>query len=623
LQKLPPALRLGLRVLGVQQRARVIPAVVVVTDAGSYLDAVGSWTPGARFPVLIDDGSAASRERIAMFVRGFEGARVVRWATTPERREAEFTNVPRARLVDAMTRARGFAAGTTPEELAAAWKAGGYEPPGVVVMHEQDAAWPAGVALAAGRCEWAAFIGARQGVDTLASPAEADDLERQVEAAAEASGFAWRGLGDALDAVSLCLHTPNRLDKGQGEFLAVTDRIGRSGDGVEMTTRWAYTGQVFGGPSRAAYAAMCSLFIQPRTAWLFDGYPDTPPWSVYDCGKAGEVLTQAGLAVEVMDTPRQSARDWRVRAARPIEGGVVLVNTKGNDDFFDLEKGQCRPGDVPWMLRPAAAHVVHSWSATNIGNRERLGGRWLERGVFAYAGSVHEPYLSAFVPTPAVAGRLASGGAFGACVRHDEAKVWKIAVIGDPLYTLGRPAAREDGPLPLEGAVEVTANLRDLLTSGKYEEALGAMVLAGREADAVKLVTGLMEREPGAITPGAAGVAVPLLTRAGRNDLVWRAFARLDAAGRRDPSLRDALWLTSLPLLEGNPDPAMMDLLQEHVRADMPVRDAMTLGAAWRRMRGHGEAVAMLREVRTHLPTEALRTQLDGAMNSPPEAWGN
>jgi len=42
-------------------------------------------------------------------------------------------------------------------------------------------------------------------------------------------------------------------------------------------------------------------------------------------------------------------------------------------------------------------HFIHSWSAVTPDDRNTVGGRWLSNGVYAYVGSVDEPYVQAFV----------------------------------------------------------------------------------------------------------------------------------------------------------------------------------------------------------------------------------
>jgi len=610
----------------VQRIAKLLNTVVIVPDAPSYLAAIGAWTPTQRFPVLIDDGSFECHDQIARFVRGYGAANVVRWrigggdATHPA--PDSFNTVTEADIGTAVARSWGLPQEqATLSNLGTLWKFNTFQPLGLVAVNTEDPAWPAGAALASARGQVLVFVKTKRGVDTLMSPADADALSRTLEEAAEASGVPWRQTGDGLEAITLCLNTPNRLDKGGGEFLAVTDRIGRLGTGVTADARWAWCGQIFGSPSRAVYHAMCSLFIQPRGAWLFDGYSESPPWNEYDATKAGSLFTQAKFSVEVMDTPRQGAADWRLRAARPVDAGVILVNSSGNDDFFNLQPGKARPGDVPILLKPAVVHIVHSWSATNAGNRDRLAGRWLERGAFCYAGSVHEPYLQAFLPTPVVAARLLTGAPFGAAVRPDTSPLWKITVIGDPLFTLTQERALVDEPLPLEGGAGIRDGIRASLDAKNFAAAFRDMNLCGMDDASARLAAALLASTPDAIDPGAAEQMVLPLFRAGRTELVWQAFARMDTPRRANPMLRDALWLTTEPLLTGRSDDVLLTTLKGAIRPEQGARDALQLGRAWATRHGRESAMAMLGEVRRGLAA-AQQEDLDRRIGESTERWG-
>lgn len=621
-QPVPPALRLGLRVLALQNSARVIPTVVLVSDPESYLEAISAWRPDRRFPVLIDDQTARSREDIARFVRGFGATRVVRWSS-PGAHAGNWNTVTREALAAAVARSWTLPAEhANQDNLMASWKHNQFAPPGIVVLDPADPAWTAGVALAAARGQILAFAQADQGVDRIMSPPQADQLATTTQDIAEASGWAWKSLGDDLDAVTLCLNAPNRVDKGNAEFYALTDRLGRPSAGGEGTARWAWAGQVFGTASESAYRAMCSLFLQPRSAWLFDGYPDEKPWNFFDATKAGEVLRGFKFDVETLDTPRTGARDWRARAARPVDASLILVNTKGNDDFFELTPGRCTPADVPLLARPALLHMVHSWAFTNAGNRERLGARWLERGVFLAAGSVQEPYLQAFVPTPVVAGRLGSGGVFGAAVRTDDAPLWKIGVYGDPLFTIGREAPRTDEDLPLAGWTDLVSGLRADLKGERYGNAITTLELAGRDADAAKLAEGLLAAEPAQLPPDAGEVGVFVLARAGRNDLVGRAFAVMPPDRQADPALRDVLWLTAHPLLEGDASPDLLRILEKNLRTDNASRDALSLAACVHRRGGRDAALRLIDRAIDATPDPKSKDELRRAKDAPWESWG-
>jgi hypothetical protein len=270
---------------------------------------------------------------------------------------------------------------------------------------------------------------------------------------------------------------------------------------------------------------------------------------------------------------------------------------------------------------PAAVHIVHSWSAEFPSNRDFLAGRWFERGVFAYAGSVHEPFLQAFIPTPKVATRLIAGAPFGVAVRIDGAQLWRIGVFGDPLYTLG-PDVKRVEDAPLEGCVEVGDGLRELMTGGQFAKAIEVLTLCGKDAPAAELIQSLMKTKPEAFTAEVAAASVLPLMRAGDNGGVLAAFMKMDESRQKDPVLRDALWLATYPLMDA-PSEELLRTLRASVRMEQVGRDATDLATAWSLKHGRETAEAMLRELRSTLKEKAQQDAFDQALKAAPEKWGS
>ena len=659
---LPAPLVLGQRIQALRDKVTYLSTVVIVTDAASYIKAIEQWSPTSRFPVLIDDGSKRSRDDIARFVRGYAPSSVVRWEHKPTTGGA--SSAPGAAGFDASSvsaiqqaLARVWTAGGQPagdgaaeqldaSTLAAAWKRMDHRPPGIVVMHANDPAWAAALPLAAAWGQLLLTLDSKPGgnIDHSISIEEADGVERTVSGFAASSGYAWEEMGDAIESITLCLNIPERIKK-DNEFVALSDRLGRKGAGLNMRERWAWTGHIFGTASESAYRAMSSLFLPPRRAWLFDGYPDSSPWNLYDVTKAAEYLTTAGIKCEVDDTPRQGAINWRQRAAGPVTADFIFVNTKGNNDFFDLEPGQCKPGDVPFLVRPAALHFVHSWSLLFPGKRESVGGRWLERGVFVYAGSVHEPFLQAFTPTPSVAGRLMSGAPFAPSIRVEGQPVWKIAVLGDPLYTPGPAVKRsEDGlPAAFAAAKPLAEGLKDLLANEQWDQGILTMKLLGRDADIAKLVAALAQKKGDAVTPGVLREGALAAFMAGNTSVLLMLVNLLPADAPVDPVIADCLWLTAGPLLERGPagrspaaradssgagateaereraeqqradQPALLRALKNYLRADQLEQDARVLSLAWGRQFGPQAITGLFSGWREKYTSAEQRTALQKA----------
>ncbi len=590
-QEMPPSVMLGRRVIAFAHRAEVVPAVVIVQDLPSFVEAVSHWTPRQQFPVLLDDGSQRSQEDIARFVRSFGPERVVRFAF-----EGSVPDEPAARrawIEGALSRVFGAGVEPTPTiALVSRWRDLGHAPPGVVVADDEDEAWAAALALAAGRGQpivWVKRTVAGR-VDGAMHHEATARLVEQIETGCERTGLPWREAGDAIEAVTLCLNTPVkfRADFGEDarERFALTDLVGRHGaleaGRLRPSERWAWAGQITGDASSCIYQAMCSLFYEPSSAWLFDGYPDEQPWNVYDASRAAELLERAGFETVLIDTPRGTHDDWLLSSARALEADLVLVNSKGRPQDFGLVRGQGSYRDAPVLGVPAVVHFVHSWSATKPDDRTTVAGRWRERGAFAYVGSVHEPFLQAFVPTPAVAGRLLSGVALAAAVRADDAgAAWKITVLGDPLLVFAKPRPRSEAELPLEG-VDAGEAIVEAVNDGDFAAAVRGMVLTGKDEDAAEFASAVAVDRPEAFDADLAEAVAIAAFRVADTDLLAQAVAAMGPARAEVTGAADALWLHAEPLLQGGVGGELASALRANLREGTVVRDAVRLARAMR-----------------------------------------
>jgi len=64
-------------------------------------------------------------------------------------------------------------------------------------------------------------------VDTFISADELRKFESAIEAACDATGYSWKSLDDDIDAVTLCMASPNSAQVEPKVVLATTDCIGR------------------------------------------------------------------------------------------------------------------------------------------------------------------------------------------------------------------------------------------------------------------------------------------------------------------------------------------------------------------------------------------------------------
>lgn len=619
IRQVEPIRRAGLRADVLRRAQMVVPTVVIVSDARSYLAAVAEWEGPRRFPVLWDDGSIGSRENIARFVRAFkpEGGGVLRFKAG-----ADTPAWPRARD-DRETLVLSVLARASDERMPdfdsflRDLRAGGVISPGVVLTDVDDTAWPAAVALAAGRSQSIAFIKNPSTLNPPLSPGQADLLEEAAQRAATMTGLAWQGIGDDIDAVTLCLNTGTRIKTGEGprDILSTTDRVGRTGDNGSGR-RWAHTGQIFGSSAQAVYRAMCALFLSPSEAFIFDGYDDTQPWVQFSGSEAADLLRPLGIEPQLHAGPRNTTGHWLALGARPLRAGLIFINSHGTPSVLNFPGGQVRGTDTPLLDRPAVAHVVHSFSLQNAPNRTTVGGALLDRGVYALLGSTDEPYLQAFMPTPMVVRRMGAGVSFGAAVRIDDAPVWKLTVLGDPLITLGPPGTRVEGAEPsLPGeTTKLDTELRAALGDRDLARAARTLTFLGRDRDAARLASAAIADDKAPVTADLAAAAIPALFREGQHEQVLTAYAGLTDELRADPVLADCFWFSARFLLGSSRDQQRVEtLMRVYQRPSSRVADAEEIAMHIRR-RSHADAVLVLESLRQKITQEWEIRQLEEAL---------
>lgn len=675
LQDLPPIIRLGLRAESIRQQSQVTPTVVIVPDTDSFLAAIAEWRPRKRFPILIDDGSWNAREHAARFIRAFAPARVVRWkapepAPWPEPR-AEREAILRTTLARAWAADAGTESPDQPDAIVKLYAKLNWTPLGIVATSVDDPAWPAALALAAGHGQLLTFLeqpaDAWGGINAQLPMSAATAIDAALLSACVAAGVPHRGLGEGIDALTLALALPTRVktpaDDGapqspRGPFvappntpLATSDVLGRLGGHGE---RWAFAAQLWGTSAESLYRAMAALFLQPTDAWLFDGYDQTAGWKAYDAGESAAVLKQANISPTVDDTPRQGLTDFRDRAAgafvprrdpkreppteppaeagrprptpepppqstRPpggIRAGLIAVNTSGQLNLFELKPGNGISADVPTLDIPSLVYFVHSFSAQQPGDRWTIAGRFLDRGAFAYVGSVEEPFLSAFIPTPNFFRRLLGPVPLGAAARLDNAPAWRIAVLGDPLYTLGPPAPRGDPLLPIAAVTDLAESLPEWLKARDWPQVFPALILLNRDRDAVRLASALLKDDPAALTPALAALAAAAAFRTVDFDPFCALYEKSMLTAEAPPALVDMAWHAFWPNIS-RLGPERVGLLGASLRAECFERDADEAARAYRRVAGDGPRRRWLEQQLTQTTDKARQAVLQRLIDAP------
>ena len=588
---IPWPARPGVRIATLRANVPMIDRVVLVPDEATYLEALSEWSLSGRWPVLFEDDEYAP-----MFIRRYKPAEVIRKAATTNK-------LPRNEaLEEAMQRVVCRAWGTG-EDLGQADEAtapstrecfeeAGWKPPGVVITSAKDAAWPAALALAADRGEPLAFLDERFGpVNGSVSAEDWPRLDAQVTALVAATGYPYDQLGDAIDTITIVRELPAKYvtpdDPAGNSRNAVTDGLARRAD----KTCWGFAGWIFGPAPRATYMAMCSIFLQPESALLFDTYQPTPGWSRYAMGKPAASLEEAGLEVEQVASPASSAAAWGNLAPSGVNADLVLVNTKGNQNWFSAaDEKRVYVHDVPILNAPAMVHFIHSWSCIAPENRNTLAGRWLERGAYAYVGSVHEPSLGGFVPPEVLVERLRASVPYLIAARVWGTVAWRIATIGDPLMTILRPvprAAPDTRPITGEDLRDVLKRQTPLAEqSGDWSQALRTINLLGLDEVAMALYRQRLNDNAPADT---MALALGAVFRNGDEQTFLHAIEQIPIS-QVTPLQRDMLWLKWLPTLRTLNDPAQIDLMRALIRTPLGFVDACRLAPVMR-SRGQGELV--------------------------------
>jgi hypothetical protein len=427
----PWPVQTNLRIDILRNNIPIVNRIVIVPDEATFLAAIQKWNLKGHWPILIED-----RKYTPLFVQRFQPEEIVRLPSIKQQ-------LPKnQKLQQLMLKAAATPWNATDTQtLKAKWMELGWEPPGVVITSENDTARTAAVALAAARGQPLVFV-----QDNFGKPNDTLDrgqwkkLQIAVKKAVESTGYFYSQLGDAIDTLTIVrqLAVKYQSPEKPDEQLAVTDGLGRHPNGE----RWAAVGWIYGSEVRSLYQAMCAIFLDTQTAMLYDSYPKQGAWKEYEMNSAASKLKTFGFDVKVVEQPEASLETWRKLASTAWAFDLVLMNSKGYPKSFQVGNGDASVEDLPQLKFPTVVHAIHSWSAAAPDDKNTVAGRWLENGAYAYVGSVSEPFLSAFIPPKLMVDRLLRSAPFLIAARQLESRPWKIATIGDPLMSIGKPKPR-------------------------------------------------------------------------------------------------------------------------------------------------------------------------------------
>ena len=611
---------LGQRTAALERDWPVVNQVVLVPDGRTYLDEIAKWSPEGRWPVLIEDSFFAP-----MFVRGFAPDRVIRresagaMPTDRAEREKLIASSAAEAIVDGFNDVIGAAAkrGVTPSMI--------------VIASADDPAWTAAAALSAGRCAPIYFSSEPYGTpDESMDAARFKALSTELERAADRTGLAWKGLGDAIDAFVVCRNIAWKCDPelapglkieipsgpfptAPGQPVATLNTLGRHADGIW----WAIGSGIFGSEERSAYAAMCSLFAPRRTAWLTNAYESGPGWGAYEVGPAATRFERQGFATQAWSKEQNTIDAWRRVLMGGFDCDVLVANSHGISTQFGLfGGGTATVGDVPLFDRPAAVHFLHSFSLQFPANPTTVGGAFLAHGAYAYYGSVYEPLLPAFTTPELIAERSGYLVPFAVSARVFEgsfARPWRTAAYGDPLVILATPerlGVRRVAP-PTDGAVdlkqEAAANLkrfRDENDTLAIARAMRDLEILGSDEKVIKLWAIAKDLDT---APLAASFALAPMFRA--RDLDAFAGAYL-ACKVTPPKARDMLWQLATPRLNAIADARVVALLARDPRGPDPSVDLALLRPTALRLLGREAWSRVLADAEALVSDETIRGRI-------------
>ena len=595
-QQQPWCVELGLRVAGVEAKIPTLDRVVLVKDEASFLDEISHWRLESRWPVLIEDDIFAPQ-----FIRAFKPAQVLR--RVEQAPNVDDPAVLKAAIETAVSNAWNATAPNTPP--LSAIRAQTYTPPGIAIMDHTDPAWVAGVALAAGRGLVPVFIqGNYGGANDVLAADQFDKLSKAVDQGFITTGLSYGQLGDDLETAVLCKTTAQKtiLDvpatlrpsaRGMpainpAEPVAVTDALCRNVNG----SRYAFCGAIFGSSKYCAYAAMSSLFLSRNSIGAFNSY-QSADFAKYGFSEITQTLPEAGFKLKVWSDTTAHMLDWRQILSQGFDGDVLFLNSSGNSDFFELgtpgktpiqERGA--PGDIPILSKPLVLHMIHSWSLTAPMSHASIGGRWLESGVYAYVGSVQEPYLLAFNPPAEILARCARFVPYLIAARVWEGPFslpWRVATLGDPLMLIQAPkalqlSARKAPPPPVPGQEDLLVNCKNRMIQSKQDTdgatsiaALYELIQRGEDKIATQFWLACAAKS---FAPRMASFALEPLFRQRNADQFLKAYSMVAQPTPRANDMLWQLWGDQLVQIK-NGDTILM--FEKAVRAPWAIND-------WRRL---------------------------------------
>ena len=625
--------KLGIRSAFFARQWPLVDTVVLVPDLPTWLDEIMKWNlRDGRWPVLIEDDYFTR-----LFVRRFAPSTIIRrpsiGSDLPEDPVALEALVRRNRIT-AWGGADAFASGQSMNDL---YRKGNWAPPGIVATSFSDPAWPAAVTLAIAHGQLLRTLDIEfSDIGGAVDSSNTGLLKSKIDSMFDESGWTWGRFGDQLQTLTLCRAFPvrarvvlpdsarMRLPDGAGGGtrapdppVAITDLLCRDG----QYQRYAVCGWIFGDHVRSIYMAMCSVFIDRSSVSLFSAYESRDGADGYRVTVAGKELERAGFEVTTKSIDHNASLEgWRRLAQGGFDSDVLFMNTSGRSTQMELaEKTTGRPSDLPALTRPLALQLIHSFSLQLPSSPWTLGGRWLDRGVYAYVGSCNEPFLTAFRAPLQVVEWITNYAPFLVAARQyqgEMSKPWRVVTIGDPLMLIERPgvspiARVSQGRSLAEGELDVRRSLLERLRSQDPVDAsiLRDLILLNQD----KLAASLWDRDLDSSGSPEAEAVLPLLYERRQFSKLLQAYRMLDKPSEYS---KDLLWASYLPRLDDLDSLLDLELLQDGLRENLMSDDLDALMPHITRLKGAQAARASIRAALELATTERDRKRLRNRLQS-------
>ena len=358
-------------------KRQVVDVVCLVENLPGFFEAIAFWDESTYFPILFDDPEYSRK-----FIHAFVPSRVFRIPKKPPIDDKQaLWNAALAAIGRSWSSEKDGSARLKGDEIP---KLLGATPPGVVISHPESTSLAGAIALAAGRFQPLLRWETKRHFADVLQTDEAGLLTLEIEKEIAKIAPNYAAWGDDCDFATLAGDYPYRYNAPEkmtfrAGIAAFDDLVGRSHD-ADMK-RWAFTGRLLGDPASSSYRAMCALFLQPKYALCFNGYPEQDPSFMPYNTMIGARRRLDPIARTTLrsGTKKADLVSWHAMFDPQNRYGLLMITSHGAFTVFNIIGGAGRAADVP-ATNPTIVFMIHSFSAAEPLNGDTIAGRWLDNG---------------------------------------------------------------------------------------------------------------------------------------------------------------------------------------------------------------------------------------------------